>query len=72
MLPKYEYRPRLPHYQKDDHPLFVTSHTNSLTHKVISEASLWLSQLLRLTRLPWTLGPPVWADRMGVADEIQD
>jgi hypothetical protein len=24
MLPKYEYRRRLPHYQKDDHPLFVT------------------------------------------------
>ena len=24
MQPKYEYRRRLPHYQKDDHPLFVT------------------------------------------------
>jgi REP element-mobilizing transposase RayT len=24
MQPRYEYRRRLPHYQKDDHPLFVT------------------------------------------------
>lgn len=24
MQPKYEYRRRLPHYQKDNHPLFVT------------------------------------------------
>ena len=23
MQPKYEYRRRLPHYQKDDHPLFI-------------------------------------------------
>lgn len=28
MLPKYEYRRRLPHYQKDDHPLFVTFTTD--------------------------------------------
>jgi len=28
MQPKYEYRRRLPHYQKDDHPLFVTFTTN--------------------------------------------
>lgn len=28
MLPKYEYRRRLPHYQKDDHPLFVTFATD--------------------------------------------
>ena len=28
MQPKYEYRRRLPHYQKDDHPLFVTFATN--------------------------------------------
>jgi REP element-mobilizing transposase RayT len=27
MQPKYEYRRRLPHYQKDDHPLFVTFNT---------------------------------------------
>ena len=28
MPPKYEYRRRLPHYQKDDHPLFVTFTTD--------------------------------------------
>jgi REP element-mobilizing transposase RayT len=28
MQPKYEYRRRLPHYQKDDHPLFVTFTTD--------------------------------------------
>ena len=28
MLPKYAYRRRLPHYQKDDHPLFVTFTTD--------------------------------------------
>ncbi len=28
MHPKYEYRRRLPHYQKDDHPLFVTFTTD--------------------------------------------
>ncbi|MGA2102690.1 MAG: transposase [Candidatus Sulfotelmatobacter sp.] len=28
MQPKYEYRRRLPHYQKDDHPLFVTFTTS--------------------------------------------
>jgi REP element-mobilizing transposase RayT len=28
MQPKYEYRRRLPHYQKDEHPLFVTFTTN--------------------------------------------
>lgn len=28
MRPKYEYRRRLPHYQKDDHPLFVTFTTD--------------------------------------------
>jgi REP element-mobilizing transposase RayT len=28
MLPKYEYRRRLPHYQKDDYPLFVTFTTD--------------------------------------------
>src|SRR5260370_21649768 len=28
MQPKYEYRRRLPRYQKDDHPLFVTFTTD--------------------------------------------
>jgi REP element-mobilizing transposase RayT len=28
MQPRYEYRRRLPHYQKDDHPLFVTFTTS--------------------------------------------
>jgi REP element-mobilizing transposase RayT len=28
MQPKYEYRRRLPHYQKDDYPLFVTFTTD--------------------------------------------
>jgi REP element-mobilizing transposase RayT len=28
MLPRYEYRRRRPHYQKDDHPLFVTFTTD--------------------------------------------
>lgn len=28
MQPKYEYRRRLPHYQKDNHPLFVTFTTS--------------------------------------------
>lgn len=28
MQPKYEYRRRLPHYQKDNHPLFVTFTTD--------------------------------------------
>jgi REP element-mobilizing transposase RayT len=28
MQPKYEYRRRLPHYQKDEHPLFVTFTTD--------------------------------------------
>ena len=28
MKPRYEYRRRLPHYQKDAHPLFVTFTTN--------------------------------------------
>lgn len=28
MQPKYEYRRRLPHYQKDDHPLFITFTTD--------------------------------------------
>jgi REP element-mobilizing transposase RayT len=28
MPPKYEYRRGLPHYQKDDHPLFVTFKTD--------------------------------------------
>jgi putative transposase len=28
MQPKYEYRRRLPHYQEDDHPLFVTYTTD--------------------------------------------
>ena len=28
MQSKYEYRRRLPHYQKDDHPLFVTFTTD--------------------------------------------
>jgi len=32
MQPKYDYRRRLPHLQKDDHPLFVSFTTNHRWH----------------------------------------